>query len=446
MKPRLLLVALVALACTAAASVVASAGTGHHDDRNQRRSYEVWLVDQEDKLNLGAGTLYVFDGRELARDAARAIPEKVDLAGAVQTMCREKTGTIPARPHMIVFNGGDNDGPGGNTHAALAFVASGHIAFLNAQTRQPVGCIDVGTQAHAAWPTPDQRYLIVANQNGKLLQRIRTDYRTNTFTLEGGATLDLANCEISPLEKCQDPELRPDNAPICPRTTSDGRFTFVTLRGGGMFVVDHNAPQMRIVARYNRAQVDDNGCGEMEVDGKMYVNSGAGVVSPAVPGDEPYGHDVYSFELDDFSRRPSKFANSPAAKLVYTRGDKDVDAHAVSLTKHGRYLWWGDRIQNDVVVVDPRRDRVVNRFELAGDVSDDPAPDLFDLSPRGDYMFTSLRGPNPSTGHEAFGSTPGVGVIDVRRGGRSGRLVGVARVGNVRGTPDPHAIRVRTLR
>jgi hypothetical protein len=36
-------------------------------------------------------------------------------------------------------------------------------------------------------------------------------------------------------------------------------------------------------------------------------------------------------------------------------------------------------------------------------------------------------------------------VIKVRRGGERGRLVGVARVGSVRGTPDPHAIRVRSL-
>ena len=140
--------------------------------------------------------------------------------------------------------------------------------------------------------------------------------------------------------------------------------------------------------------------------------------------------------------------NTPAPRLVYSR-DKEgvpVDAHAVALTARGRYLWWGDRIQNDVVVVDPLRQREINRFELAGEVSSDPAPDLFDLSPDGEFMFSSLRGPNPATGHEAFGSTPGVGVINVTRGGRSGRLVGVARVGTVRGTPDPHAIRVRTLR
>ena len=54
-------------------------------------------------------------------------------------------------------------------------------------------------------------------------------------------------------------------------------------------------------------------------------------------------------------------------------------------------------------------------------------------------------GPNPSSGHAAFGSTPGVGVIEVRRRGLSGRLDGVARVGSLRGTPDPHAIRVRDL-
>jgi hypothetical protein len=118
----------------------------------------------------------------------------------------------------------------------------------------------------------------------------------------------------------------------------------------------------------------------------------------------------------------------------------------VALTKHGKFIWWGDRSANDVTVVDARTGEVSGSFELAGHGSADPAPDLFDLAPDGRYMFASLRGPNPASGHAAFGSTPGVGVIDVRRGGKDGRLVGVARVGSVRGTPDPHALRVRTLR
>jgi hypothetical protein len=446
MKPRLLLVGLVALVSLAAVAVVGTAGADSGADRHHR-SYEVWLIDQEDRFNAGVGTLHVFDGDELTADAASAEPESIDLGLAVGPRCLAETGTAPTRPHMLVFNGGDDDGAGGNTHAVIAYVGSGHVAFLDAATREPIDCIDVGVQAHAAWPTPDQEHLIVANQNGKQLNRISTDYENDVFTLEPAATLDLAACTTPSGALCQDPNLRPDNAPICPRTTSDGKFTFVTLRGGGMFVVDHNTTPMRIVAEYDRAHVDDNGCGEMEARGKMYVNSGAGLTVPTVPGDEAFGHDVYAVELDRLSRRPKTTPNRPRVEHVYTRDDEgvEVDAHAVSLTDQGRYLWWGDRSQNDVTVVDPRSDRIVNRFGLVNEHSDDPAPDLFDLSPRGDYMFASLRGPNPSSGHEAFGSTPGVGVIEVRREGRSGRLDGVARVGSVRGTPDPHAIRVRDL-
>ena len=446
MKSRLLLVGLVAVACAAATAVVgiaaAKPGRGHEP------SFEVWLIDQEDRFNTGTGTLHVFDGGELTEDAAGAESETVDLGGAVRAMCETRTGTAPARPHMLVFNGGDDDGPGGNSHAVIAYVGSGHVAFLDAGTREPLECIDVGAQAHAAWPTPDQRHLIVANQNGKLLQRIETDYEHDEFTLDESATLDLAACTAPSGAPCQDPVLRPDNAPICPRTDSSGRYTFVTLRGGGMFVVDQRATPMRIVAEYDRAHVDDNGCGEMEVRGKMYVNSGAGTTVPPVPGDEPYGHDVYAVELAHLSTTPAATPNTPPVSRVYTRdaAGAQTDGHAVSLTERGRYLWWGDRTQNDVTVVDPRHDRVIGRFGLASRHSDDPAPDLFDLAPHGDFMFASLRGPNPSSGHAAFGSTPGVGVIEVRRGGRAGRLVGVARVGSVRGTPDPHAIRVRNLR
>jgi hypothetical protein len=447
MKSRVKLAALVAVLSVAAAVVAGTAGLASGDDRRHKRSYEVWLIDQEDKFNLGQGTLHVFDGRELTHDAEYADAETIDLGGAVRQKCEAETGSTPARPHMLVFNGGDDDGPGGNTHAMIAYVASGHVAFLDAAARAPLDCIDVGAQAHAAWPTPDQDHLIVANQNGKQLNRIATDYENGVFTLESEATLDLATCTTPSGAPCQHPELRPDNAPICPRTTNDGAFTFVTLRGGGMFVVDHTATPMQIVAEYDRANVDDNGCGEMEVRGKMYVNSGAGSTVPSVPGDELFGHDVYAVKLSRLRRTPATTPNTPPVRHIYTRDHQgvQVDAHAVALTERGRYLWWGDRSQNDVTVVDPRRDRVVGRFGLAGEQSDDPAPDLFDLAPGGDFMFASLRGPNPSSGHEAFGSTPGVGVIEVRRDGRRGRLVGVARVGSMRGTPDPHAIRVRNI-
>jgi hypothetical protein len=447
MKPRMMLVALVTLVCTVAVAIAGTTGA-RSGEGGERASYEVWLIDQEDRLGTGVGTLHIFDGDELTDYARSAVPETIDLGETVGSFCETRTGSTPLRPHMLVFNGGDDDRPSGNTHAVIAYVASGHVAFLDAQKRTPLECIDVGAQAHAAWPTPDQRHLIVANQNGKKLQRIATDYPNESFRLEDDATIDLAGCTTPSGAACQDPKLRPDNAPICPRTTRDGAFTFVTLRGGGMFVVDHNETPMRIVAEYDRSVVDDNGCGEMEAAGRMYVSSGAGLTMPPVPGDEEFGHDVYSFELDQFRRTPSSSPNRPRADHVYTRDRQGaaVDAHAVGLTRLG-FMWWGDRIQNDVTVVDPRANRVVARFGLEGHLSDDPAPDLFDVSPGGDFIFASLRGPNPSSGHDAVGSTPGVGVIRVRRAGLLGRLVGAARVGSVNSeTPDPHAIRVRELR
>ncbi|MFD1733274.1 YncE family protein [Deinococcus malanensis] len=153
----------------------------------------------------------------------------IDLGSEVRDLCLEQTGTAPVRPHMITFNGGDyNTGPSGNTHALVSFVATGHVVFFDAATRAPVKCIDVGTQAHAIWPTPDQKHAIVADQNGRKLHRIATDYAKNEYQVE--TSFDLANCTTPAGGACTTP-LRNDNAPICPRVDAANRYTFVTLRG-----------------------------------------------------------------------------------------------------------------------------------------------------------------------------------------------------------------------
>jgi hypothetical protein len=57
----------------------------------------------------------------------------------------------------------------------------------------------------------------------------------------------------------------------------------------------------------------------------------------------------------------------------------------------------------------------VNTVDLTGRISDDPAPDLVDRSPTGNRLFVALRGPVPLSGdpHNAQGSTPGLGIIQV---------------------------------
>ena len=53
--------------------------------------------------------------------------------------------------------------------------------------------------------------------------------------------------------------------------------------------------------------------------------------------------------------------------------------------------------------------------------SSDPAPDLMDISPDGNTVFASLRGPSRSRVATLGGQHAGVGVIDVRRGARTAR-------------------------
>jgi hypothetical protein len=71
---------------------------------------------------------------------------------------------------------------------------------------------------------------------------------------------------------------RPINSVICPITSSGDRI-YVTLQGGGLFVVNARATPMSIVGEYGREVVYGAGCGGVEVAGKMFVNSG--VVGPA---------------------------------------------------------------------------------------------------------------------------------------------------------------------
>lgn len=321
--------------------------------------YELWVLDQSDTRPDGGGMLYIYPGSELSgANPGGAKPEVIDLGAAARDFCLTQTGSAPRRPRMMAFNPS-------HTHAIISFVATGHVLFLNAATRTPVACIDVGVQAHAAFASPDQEYVMVANQNGKLLQRIRTDYATNTFLLENDATLDLASGTTPSGAPREEATLRPDNAPIWPHIDSTSRFTFLTLHGGGLFVA--------------------------------------------------------------------------------------VDAHGAVSTGGGRYLWVADRAANRLMAVDTQDDHVIQEIALVGSVSNDPAPDLLDISPNGSLVFVSLRGPKPLTGNDpavnnAAGSTPGVGVIRVEDEGRTGTLQVVIPIANVVSgveTADPHGIRLR---
>jgi hypothetical protein len=409
------------------------------------QSFEVWLVDQSDtKGKTFGGTLYVFDGADLTSPNAAAAPprERIDLSAETAALCMSATGANPVRPHMVLFGPQDR-------HAVLAFVASGHVVVYDAAARRPLTCFrttqsPTGRQAHAAFPAPDGSFILVANQNGKRLERIDADFPANRFTHNEAATLDLATCRTPSGQPCESPTLRPDNAPICPVVDPSSRYGFVTLRGGGLFVVDPKQTPMAIVAEYDKATVNGNGCGGVVAAGAMYLNSGGR------PGRlehlSLYGFDVYRFPLTGFGT--TNPANTPAPAVVFANPGEH-DSHGMAPVTDGRHVWVIDRHANVAEVISTDAGRRVNTVSLTGAMSADPAPDLVDASPDGRHLFVSLRGPTPLSGdpHVATGTTPGLGVIEVSADGRNGSLRAILRISNADSLgvekADAHAVRVR---
>lgn len=417
---------------------------------NGRGGFEVWLADQSDTRPGHGGQILIYEGSDLMGNAAtKARPTvRLDLGEATSDLCRATTGRSPVRPHMLLFN---HD----HTHAILSFVASGHVVIFDAATREPLNCFETsvgttgGRQAHAAFAAPDGSYILVANQNGKRLERINANFANNQFVYDDGATLDLMTCETPSGELCEDDALRPINWPICPMIDTSSQYAFVTLRGGGLFVVDVKAPQMKIVASYDSATVRGNGCGGVQVGDHMYINSGGSPVN--VSGSDPghpmlHGFDVYRFPVSGFSE--TNPANSPAPQLLFSKSGA-ADSHGVAPAGGGRYLWVMDRHGDVAEIIDLATDQRVNTVPLNGPLTDNAAPDLIDVAPSGNRMFVALRGPQPLSGdpHNATGSTPGLGVIQLTQNGRSGSLAAIVPLTNDMQQdgqqPDAHGIRVR---
>jgi DNA-binding beta-propeller fold protein YncE len=408
--------------------------------------HEVWLVDQSNSPGLAyGGRIFIYDDEALRKNAATAVPEVVDLAAATNSLCLTQTGVSPVRPHMLVFNNADS-------HAVLSFVASGHVVIFDAATRAPLTCFrtepGVGgvRQAHAIWPAPDDSYVLVANQNGKKFERIATDYASNTFVQEPAATLDLANCTTPNGLPCQDPLLRPDNAPICPFVPDSGYPAYVSLRGGGMFAIDPFTTPMSIVSEYDGEHIPRDGCGFTQAKGYVFGNGGGG--NPANPDGwflwrlPEAGPDVYD---------PSNPPNTPEPLVLShdTRGPRD--AHGVGVSKQEKYVYFFDRAANVVEIYKAATGEYVKTESLVSPFSSDPTPDLVGEAPDGKYVYTSLRGPIPLSGdpHASTGSTPGLLVIELLEDGRDMVVRGLAPIDNTDADglqrADGHGIRVRRV-
>ncbi|MBM3794457.1 MAG: hypothetical protein FJW31_10380 [Acidobacteria bacterium] len=406
------------------------------------------------------GRLYIWDSEDLEAEGGPVTnrAQTIDLAEMYSlTGGNNNTGANAVRPHMT-YPSPDS------RYMALAFVSSGHVAILDAATRRPKALFRRSAgpggarQAHAATWAIDGRAILVANQNGKKLERINYDPACDEFTHDTAGTLDLANCRTPNGLPCETatpinasdpayfgPANRPDNAPICPIVTFQNRVV-VTLRGGGMFVGDPTTTPMAIVAEYGNALYGRDGCGGIQVGNKVYLNGGAGTTTT-----NESEFMLYTLE-DKFPAAPDFLpANDARIRPLFRDGNagSDRDAHGMTATGNGYYIWVFDRLANVAEVHRSFDFKYVRTIPLAGPLSADPTPDIVALSPLGNRIYIALRGPQPQTGaHASAGSTPGLGIMSVTHGGASGELIHLRRTELRNGfngseESDPHGIVVR---
>ena len=407
------------------------------------RAYEVWIVDQSDTRGVAhGGSVRIFDGAELTGDAAPTPVSIIDLAGETADLCVATTGLAPIRPHVIAFDAA-------RSHAVLSFVGSGHVVIFDARARTPVGCLrtrggatEEARQAHAAIPSPDDAYILVANQDGRHVERIVRGPTGGQWMLDSVAALDLATCTVPGGAPCQSPATRPDNAPVCFVYDARGDRAFVTLRGGGLLVLDPRATPIRVVAAYDSATVHGNGCGGARVGDQLFLTSGGGM------GGRLHDFDLYLLPAREWS------ATTPAPEVLRVwnaDAEHGRESHGTAVVGDGRWLWVLDRSANVAEVFSTASGSRVTTVALAGALSDDPTPDLAATSPGGDWIFFTARGPNPLSAdpHVSTGSTPGIGIIRVTDGGRSGELSRIVRISNLDAggaeRADPHGIAVRSF-
>ncbi len=484
----------------------------------QAYEYEVWLSDQANTQGISdvkpngthGGKVRIYDSSDLALDVPNDMPLVLDATLDLFPNAQVDTGAHVARIHGILPS---HD----HRYMALNFVASGHVGIVDGETKQPV-CLfrtthtSTGRQNHMSFWTADGEQLIVANQNGRMVERI--DVARNAkgdvlgFAFNGDASLDLVggegrvlaqpiavdmnvadgiNCAVtgevadgqSMLTGSGTPKeakgVRPTNTVICPVPASNSQHIFVTLGGGGLFVVDSKATPMAIVAEYDNSTISSAGCGGVEAAGFMHINSGTS-------GKGISEFSLYRFEVDYPAAPAFNAPNMPAPVASWHDQDNgqglphdmNRDAHGLVAVRNiesgtARYIHQMDRVRNNAEVfkiAPPWNDlekRHVGTYSLTttgvcgttlgSEKVNDPTPDLGDLSlggaPDGGRIYVALRGPNPlSVSHAAEGSCPGLGIVTLSADRTSGELTHVLPTMVVDYTEtenlsDPHAVIVR---
>ena len=406
----LLLVFVAAVGCQDSqdktSTTAASAGSS-------KAAFEVWAVDQSGTSDGPTaefgGLIYIWDGADISENASEATPEIIDLAVAAS----EAGCNAPKKPHMVLANHNVTDNffvpiPKAS-HIVLANVGSGDTFFIDIESRDIVGCVNTvdgfggagGTaNTHAATASADNSMVIVANIGAKgksgYLHKIQTDYTNNEYNFVETLALDQFSNDLGTSVA----------RPICHDFTTDSKFAYVTMAGGGLLVVDTGSADgttpMTVAKVYDKDTVPGIGCGVARLpDEKIMTNGESGAK----------GGDDFLYTFDASSAADGVFPDPVQIELP------GEDTHgAVTCTDEdgNRFAVTSMRVSNDVNFIDLQTNEVVATQSMATTFSPDPKPDVADIV--GNKMFIALRGHKPLTAIgslESADRTPGVAVLTI---------------------------------
>ncbi|MEM4781754.1 MAG: cell surface protein [Halalkalicoccus sp.] len=386
-------------------------------EAGDRSNYEVWGLDQ------GTDTGYIYepvgDGFELV--------EEIDFH-AFEGVTPNDEGAIT--PHMISFSSD-------YAYAAIACTNAGQTLVFRTEDRELVGSCPTGPGTHFAGFTPDDAALQADVIGEGTIARIDAH-------LEAGAEefsiSDRIVVDENPVFDGRADEFEPDEdgvrgRPICHDYTGTG-YSYHTLGPGvdhsGIVIVDWEAFEVSEVIAPEQVRAN---CGTIAHpdDEKFYLTAGA-------PSNRPDGGVGEWYVFDANEHRPIDPETGEVVEGEYTH--EDVARDSGGYDAHGFWfldeeLWIVNRETSDGLVIDPQSDEVIEEIETA------KAPDIMWGSPDDEYVFVTLRGPEPLSGdpHAATGETPGLAVQHVD----SRETVEVLQPDEGNPESDFHAVGVRPL-
>jgi DNA-binding beta-propeller fold protein YncE len=351
------------------------------DHESNVAEWEVWALDQ----GTGINRIHVYQPQngEFAEVETIAFADLDAPHNEVQT------------PHMIAFDDS-------NRYAAIASTASGTVSVIRTIDYEVIETIETGGTAHMAlFASAPDNSIWVANIGAQTFTQISSDLENEQFEIEREITLtsDLQEGNWPGWNDTYGDDLTNWPGPVCHEFTPDGEYAYVTMgpMAGGLVVVELSSGE--IVQAFDPAEVRAN-CGlafSHNLD-QMYANWSGHLADLDDPHDaEPgewYVFDIHNHEL-------------VGTHTAASSGTAGIDPHGTRVKPDGTEMWQVNRVSNDGTVVDTETQEVIDTFALSD------TPDIIGFSPDGEWLFVTLRGPNPaSMPHVAVGNTPGVEVID----------------------------------